>query len=110
VPFEPTESPGKPGASFGNKDGGGGVTGPGDRERGSPDEKGLSDLAAGYRKASPYIAASTSLVAAVGLFTWLGIWLDGKFGTSPWLTVLGVVAGMTGGFISFFKTVLGTKK
>jgi len=86
------------------------VTGPGDRERGDPDEKGLSDLAAGYRKASPYIAASTSLVAAVGLFTWLGIWLDGKFGTSPWLTLLGVVFGMTGGFISFFKTVLGTKK
>ncbi len=88
------------------------MAGPGDRERGTPedDEQGLSDLAAGYRKASPYIAASTSLVAAVGLFTWLGIWLDGKFGTTPWLTLLGVVFGMTGGFVSFFKTVLGKKK
>jgi F0F1-type ATP synthase assembly protein I len=86
------------------------VAGPGDRERGSPDEQGLSSLAEGYRKASPYIAASTSLVAAVGVFTGLGIWLDRKLETTPWLTLVGVVLGMTGGFISFFKTVLGKRK
>jgi ATP synthase protein I len=85
------------------------VAGPGDRERRSPDEQGLSSLAEGYRKASPYIAASTSLVAAVGVFTGVGIWLDKKFATSPWLTLLGVIIGMTGGFISFFKTVLGKR-
>ena len=83
------------------------MAGPGDRERGTEDEKGLSNLAEGYRKASPYIAASTSLVAAVGVFTGLGIWLDRKFQTTPWLTLVGVVVGMTGGFISFFRTVLG---
>jgi F0F1-type ATP synthase assembly protein I len=85
------------------------MAGPGDRERGTGDEKGLSSLAEGYRKAAPYIAASTSLVAAVGIFTGLGIWLDRKFDTTPWLTLLGVVIGMTGGFISFFKTVLGKR-
>jgi ATP synthase protein I len=86
------------------------VAGPGDRERGTDDEKGLSSLAEGYRKASPYIAASTSLVAAVGIFTGLGIWLDGKVGTSgPWFTLAGLVVGMTGGFISFFRTVLGKR-
>lgn len=85
--------------------------GPGDRERRSPDEEGLSNLAAGYRKASPYIGASTTLVAAVGLFTWAGIWVDRKVGTQvPWFTILGAVLGMTGGFISFFRTVLGKKK
>lgn len=85
------------------------MAGPGDRERGTEDEKGLSDLAEGYRKASPYIAASTSLVAAVGVFTGLGIWLDRKFGTLPWLTLAGVIVGMTGGFISFFKQVLAKR-
>ncbi len=85
------------------------MAGPGDRERGTEDEKGLSDLAEGYRKASPYIAASTSLVAAVGVFTGLGIWLDRRFGTLPWLTLAGVVVGMTGGFISFFRTVLAKR-
>jgi F0F1-type ATP synthase assembly protein I len=88
---------------------GGDVKGPGDRERGTEDEQGLSDLAEGYRKASPYIAASTSLVAAVGVFTGLGIWLDRKFDTSPWLTLAGLVIGMTGGFISFFRTVLAKR-
>ncbi len=85
--------------------------GPGDRERRSPDEQGLSSLAEGYRRASPYIAASTTLVAAVGLFTWAGIWLDRRLGTKvPWFTILGAVVGMTGGFISFFRTVLGKRR
>ena len=85
------------------------MAGPGDRGRRTEDEKGLSDLAEGYRKASPIIAASTGLVAAVAVFTGLGVWLDKKFDTSPWLTLLGAVIGMTGGFISFFKAVLGKR-
>lgn len=85
--------------------------GPDDRERRSPQDQGLSSLAEGYRKASPYMAASTALVASVGLFTWVGIWLDRKVGTRvPWFTLLGAVLGMTGGFISFFRTVLGKRK
>ena len=85
--------------------------GPDDRERRRPEDQGLSSLAEGYRKASPYMAASTGLVAAVGLFTWAGIWLDRKVGTQvPWFTILGAVLGMTAGFISFFKTVLGKPK
>ncbi len=87
------------------------MQGPGDRERGTKDEKGLSSLADGYRKAAPYMAASTSLVVAVGVFLGLGVWLDRKLGnTVPWFTMLGALVGMTGGFISFFKTVLGAKK
>jgi hypothetical protein len=89
--------------------------GPGDRERGRPDgqdqDQGLSNYAAAYQKAAPYIGASTTLVAAVGLFTWAGIWLDRTIGDQvPWFTLLGAVLGMTGGFISFFRTVLGKRK
>ena len=87
------------------------MPGPGDRERGSPEEKGLSSLADGYRKAAPYIGASTSLVVSVGAFLGLGYWLDRKLENEvPWLTMLGALVGMAGGFISFFKTVLGTRK
>jgi F0F1-type ATP synthase assembly protein I len=90
---------------------GGDDVGPGDREHGTDEEKGLSSLAEGYRKGSPYIAASTSLVAAVGVFTGIGIWLDRKFGTEvPWFTIGGAVFGMAGGFISFFRTVLGKRR
>ena len=82
---------------------------PGDRER--QDEKaGLSGPAEGYRKAAPYIAASTSLVVAVGFFTGLGVWADRKLGFKvPWLTLAGAVLGMTGGMISFFRQVLGPR-
>ena len=58
--------------------------------------------------AEKYTGASFSLVAAVGLFTWLGHLADEKLGFKvPWLTLVGAALGMTGGFISFFKTVLG---
>jgi hypothetical protein len=57
------------------------------------------------------MAASTQLVASVGAFTLLGWWLDGKLGHErPWLTLVGAAVGMTGGFISFFRTVLGKRK
>jgi ATP synthase protein I len=81
---------------------------PGDRERRERDEQRLSGLAEAYRKAGPITAASTSLVVAVGVFTWLGHVADEKLGNrTPWLTLVGVAVGMTGGFISFFKAVLG---
>jgi F0F1-type ATP synthase assembly protein I len=86
------------------------MTEPGDRERREREEQRLSGLAEAYRKAAPYTAASTGLVIAVGGFTWLGIKADEWLGTRPWMTLLGVVLGMTGGFISFFKTVLGNAK
>ncbi len=85
------------------------MEGPRDRERGDAD-KGLSSLAEGYRKAAPYMSASTQLVGAVALCVGVGIWLDKKLGNQvPWLTMLGAAIGMTAGFIGFFKTVLGTR-
>ncbi len=84
---------------------------PDDRERRKREDEGLSNLADGYRKAAPYLAASTQLVASVGIFTALGWWADKKLGhTVPWLLMLGSVVGMAGGFISFFRTVLGKNK
>lgn len=85
---------------------------PSDPKRREPDEdEGLSNLASAYRKAGPYIAASTQLAVSVGVFTALGVWLDRKWEhRTPWLTLLGAAVGMAGGFISFFRTVLGKKK
>jgi len=75
------------------------------------DEEGLSDLALAYRKAAPYMAASTQLVASVGLLAGLGYWGDRKLGHEvPWLLLVGAAVGMTGGFIGFFKTVLRKDK
>ena len=71
------------------------------------EQQGLSPTARDYQAADRYIGASFSLVAAVGVFTALGIWVDKKIGGSvPWFTILGAILGMTGGFISFFRKVL----
>lgn len=39
----------------------------------------------------------------IGFFALVGIWLDGKFGTSPWLLVTGVLLAVVGGTISLLK-------
>ena len=84
---------------------------PDDRERRGEEDDGLSPTARAYQKAAPYMSASTTLVASVGLFAWLGHWLDGKVGNQkPWFLIAGAVLGMVGGFISFFRQVLGTTK
>lgn len=83
----------------------------GDRERREREQRNISSLAEAYRKAAPYTAASTSLVVAVGGCTWLGHLADEHFGFKvPWLTLVGAALGMTAGFISFFRTVLGNAK
>jgi ATP synthase protein I len=87
------------------------MTDPGDRERRDSRERKLSGRAAALHAAERYTGAALSLVIAVGLFTWLGHLADEKLGFKvPWLTLLGAAVGMTGGFISFFRTVLGNQK
>ncbi len=84
---------------------------PGDRERrGQDDEEGLSNTALAYRKAEPYLSAATTLVASVGVFAAAGWWIDKKVGTEkPWFLIAGSLLGMAGGFISFFRQVLGRR-
>lgn len=83
---------------------------PDDRDRRGKDEEGLSSLALAYRKAAPLMAASTQLVASVGVLAGLGWWADQKLEHKvPWLLLLGAGLGMAGGFISFFRIVLDKK-
>jgi F0F1-type ATP synthase assembly protein I len=36
---------------------------------------------------------------------WLGWWLDEKLGTSPWLLLVGIFLGASGGFYSLVRRV-----
>ena len=81
---------------------------PGGEERDERGERSPESLGEAYRKASPYMSAATSLVGAVAGFTLLGYWIDGKVGDrTPWFTLGGALLGMVGGFVSFFRQVLG---
>ncbi len=41
------------------------------------------------------------LSVAIGLFG--GRWLDGRFGTKPYLAITGVLLGIAAGFLALFK-------
>jgi ATP synthase protein I len=70
-------------------------------------ERGLSSVAAAYRRAEPYLGASNTLMASVAGFTAIGYGLDRWLGhTVPWMLVAGSVIGIIFGFVGFFTKVL----
>ncbi len=44
------------------------------------------------------------------VFVFAGIWLDRRFGTSPWLLLLCVFAGAGGGFYSMYRRVTAAQR
>ncbi|MCZ6792205.1 MAG: AtpZ/AtpI family protein [Planctomycetota bacterium] len=44
--------------------------------------------------------------AAVGLFTWGGIWLDGRLETGVLFTLLGLALGFAGGLRALYKELV----
>jgi F0F1-type ATP synthase assembly protein I len=59
-----------------------------------------------YRKLAPYLNVGVVWMASVLLFTWIGLTLDKKWETKPWLTLVGAILGIVTGFYHFIKTVL----
>jgi ATP synthase protein I len=63
-------------------------------------------------------AVSGAEFAGIGLqfgltilvFAFAGVWLDGRLGTSPWLTVICVFAGAGGGFYSMYRRVTARQR
>ena len=67
----------------------------------------LSSLSDTYRKLSPYFNIGYVFAASVALLTFLGYYLDQRWGTNPWLTLIGAILGIFTGFYNFFRTVWG---
>jgi F0F1-type ATP synthase assembly protein I len=53
-----------------------------------------------------YLQSGTMIVAPMLGLGALGYWLDGLWGTKPWLLLAGLLVGMIGGFVNFFRFVL----
>ena len=58
-----------------------------------------------YKDYAPYLGLGIQLTATVVLMVFLGIWLDGKFGTSPYLTLVFSFLGIFAGMYHFIKSV-----
>jgi ATP synthase protein I len=44
------------------------------------------------------------------VFVFAGIWLDRRFGTTPWLLLVCVFAGAGGGFYSMYRRVTASQR
>ena len=53
-----------------------------------------------------YAQISSMLVAPMLAFGAIGYVLDRHFGTKPWFMLAGLILGMVGGFVNFFRLVL----
>ena len=63
------------------------------------------------RQASNWLNASIvgiqfPVAMAIGYF-W-GKWMDGVFGTKPWLTIIFSILGIIAGFVNLFRITLAT--
>ena len=64
-----------------------------------------------FRQASNWLNASIvgiqfPVAMAIGYF-W-GKWMDGIFGTEPWLTIIFSILGIIAGFVNLFRITLAT--
>ncbi len=63
-----------------------------------------------YRKISPYVNIGLVMAGSVLFFVWLGVTLDNRWATHPWMTVIGAGLGIFTGFYHFFKTIQSEEK
>jgi F0F1-type ATP synthase assembly protein I len=58
----------------------------------------------------PYLTLGLQLAITVVVFFFLGRWLDAWLDTAPWGMLGGLAVGVTGGMVSFFRTVIALGK
>lgn len=59
---------------------------------------------------APYLGLGLQLAVTVAAMALLGIWLDGKFNSSPWLTIISSFLGVFAGLYNFIKAVIKSGK
>lgn len=58
----------------------------------------------------PYLGLGLQLAATVVVMVFVGIWLDGKFSTTPYLTIVCSLLGIFAALYNFLKTVIKSDK
>jgi ATP synthase protein I len=60
-----------------------------------------------HSSGSEFAGVGLQLGATFGFSAWLGHYLDGRLGSTPWLTILFVFIGASAGFYSIYQRVVG---
>ena len=56
--------------------------------------------------AGSYLGVGLQFALSIVLFVYLGQWLDRRFGTEPWLLLLGLLLGAGGSFYSIYRKLM----
>jgi F0F1-type ATP synthase assembly protein I len=57
-----------------------------------------------------FAGVGVQFAATIVVFAFAGVWLDRRFGTSPWLLLLCVFVGAGGGFFSMYRKVIAAQR
>jgi len=71
-----------------------------------PDPKKIKKGNNYYREIAPYVGLGLQLAVTVTVMVFIGVWLDGKFNTTPVLTIVFSFLGVFAGLYTFIKSVL----
>lgn len=66
-----------------------------------------------FRQASNWLNASIvgiQFPVAMALGYFWGKWMDGLFGTEPWLTIIFAMLGIVAGFVNLFRITFATAR
>jgi ATP synthase protein I len=59
---------------------------------------------------STYAGVGIQFAIAIVLFAFIGVWLDGRLGTSPLFVLLGVLLGAAGAFYSMYRKLMAAQE
>ena len=74
----------------------------GERDTNAPSRWALNTGSSGASVAGAGLQFAVSIL----LFLFVGQWLDGRFGTTPWATLIGVMVGAVAGFTSLYRRLM----
>jgi len=65
----------------------------------------LKQGAFGSGPATQFMGLGLQFVLSILFFLYIGQWVDGKLGSSPWFMILGVFTGATAAFYSMYRSL-----
>lgn len=66
--------------------------------------------AAGMASGGELAGIGLQFALTILIFTFAGVWLDRRLGTSPWLLIVFVFVGAAGGFYSMYRRVTAAQR
>jgi ATP synthase protein I len=70
----------------------------------------LNEGSFGSGPAAQFMGLGLQFVLSLLLFLYIGKWVDGKLGTSPWFLILGVFTGATAAFYSMYRKLKAVER